>query len=422
MKPPQSDEVSASADSFAEEVIKVRAELTNARSATLLQLFNFLVERSQDERAPKEIEIALAVFGRDGASDTATSLDSGVRVYVHRLRKRLGDFYAGKTGPKLEIPKGEYRIILITPAEEAPEEEKPAEASAAPPPAAPTAAGPSLASLFAILLVLISGGFGLWLLWSSVRVEPLGHKLRATAFWQPLGTGPAQLVVGDTFLIAETEDQREIQRMALEPGIRSRENLGSYLQTHPEAFYRLYDLDLNFAPVGTTVAAWEVQNAISRFRANSSGHVPLIPASRLTAGMLDDTDIIYVGRFANLGQVAPLLAQISGVQAGEAYNVLTDRSSGKRFVATIDPGQPGAQVDYGYIASLSAPLGQRIFIIAGIGDTAVRNMAALVGNPEQLRSLEAEAGIHGNYEALFEIKANGDLALSRNSLLTRSIR
>ncbi len=420
MNLPQSDEVSASADSFAEEVIKVQAELTNARSATLLQLFNFLVERSQDERAPKEIEIALAVFGRDGAGDTAASLDSGVRVYVHRLRKRLGDFYAGKTGAKLEIPKGEYRIILVTPAEAVPFEQPTEEP--APPPVPQKAAPLSFASLLAILLVLISGSFGLWLLWSSVRVEPLGHKLRATAFWQPLGTGPAHVVVGDTFLIGETEDQRDIQRMVLEPGIRSRENLGSYLQTHPEAFYRLYDLDLNFAPVGTTVAAWDVQNAIGRFRANSSGHVPLIPASKLGAEMLDNANIIYVGRFANLGRVAPLLAQISGIQPGEAYSVLTDLPSGKRFVATIDPGQPGGQVDYGYIASLVTPLGQRIFIVAGIGDTAVRNMAALVGNPEQLRSLEADAGIHGNYEALFEIKATGDLALSRNNLLVRSIR
>lgn len=418
----QPDDAAASVALFNEEVAKIRTELTSARSATLLQLFNFLVERSGDERAPKEIEIALAVFGRDGAGDAISqSLDSGVRVYVHRLRKRLGDFYAGKKGPKLEIPKGEYRIILVAPPL-APESAPPEQEPEAEPQPADGVQMRRLAGTLAVLLALCAGSVGLWFLWSSVRIEPAGQKLRATAFWQPLGGGPAHLVVGDSFLIAETEDQRDVQRMVLEPGIHSRENLGTYLQTHPEAFYRLYDLDLNFAPVGSTIAAWDVQRAIRRFRANDTGHVPLIPSSRLGAEMLGTENIIYVGRFASLGRLAPPLSQVSKLRLGDGYNELIDIPSGKHFVSDIDSTQaPGMRIDYGYIASLPAPLGKHIFVIAGIGDTAIQNMASLVSNPEQLRAIETSAGIHGNYEALFEVKVMDDVALNRDTILIRAL-
>jgi hypothetical protein len=420
MTDPQQDDAPASVALFNEEVEKIRAKLTTTRSATLLQIFNFLVERSNDDRAPKEIEIALAVFGRNRTGDAISQpLDSGVRVYVHRLRKRLADFYAGKTGAKLEIPKGEYRIVLVAQA--------PASESAVPDrePEPQPASGfdaRRLLGLLPVLPALFIGGLGLWFLWSSLRIEPSGQKLRATAFWQPLRGGPTHLVVGDSFLIAETENQRDVQRMVLEPGIHSRENLGTYLQTHPEAFYRLYDLDLNFAPVGTTIAAWDVQRAIDRFRVNDTGHVPLIPASRLEPDMLETEDIVYVGRFASLGRLAPLLSQVSQLRLGDRYNELVDMPSGKHFVSDIDSAQaPGMRTDYGYIASLSAPLGKHIFVIAGIGDTAIQNMASLVSNPEQLRAIEAGAGIHGHYEALFEVKVMDDVALTRNTILARAL-
>ena len=95
---------------FEAETARFREILAKGRSATQLALFDLLVERSRDPRSPKEIEVALALFGSVATHDAGS--DSGVRVYVHRLRKRIDEYYLARTGPRLVIPKGEYRIAL----------------------------------------------------------------------------------------------------------------------------------------------------------------------------------------------------------------------------------------------------------------------------------------------------------------------
>ncbi|WP_148293920.1 hypothetical protein [Azospirillum sp. B4] len=423
VKVPRSGDTPVSASAFEEEVAKFRVALTAARSAALLQLFDFLVERSNDDRAPKEIEIAFAVFGRNGDPGAMSqSLDSGVRVYVHRLRKRLHDFYADQPGPKLEIPKGEYRIVLALP---------PDVPAGHPPRLTPENwTWPKLGTrplmvMFGMLLISIVAGFAIWFLgqghWAARETQ---EQLRATAFWRPLAADKeaARLVVGDAFLVAETEDQRDIQRMIQEPGIRSREDLGTYLKTHPDAFYRLYDLDLNLAPAGTVIAAWTVQNAVTRFYPGSPDLVRLVPASKLDADMLETGNLIYVGRFSDLGRVAAPLFQVAHLRPGTSYKELVDSTSGNRFVADLDASQENKPlVDYGYIASLSGPMGQHIFVAAGIGDTAVQNMANLISNPKQLQALESHADIHGDYEALFEIRAINGVALDQRPVFVRPL-
>ncbi|ASG22312.1 hypothetical protein Y958_15255 [Nitrospirillum viridazoti CBAmc] len=423
VKVPRSGDTPVSASAFDEEVAKFRVALTAARSAALLQLFDFLVERSNDERAPKEIEIAFAVFGRnDAPGATSQSLDSGVRVYVHRLRKRLHDFYAGQPGPRLEIPKGEYRIVLAVP---------PGKPDGRAPRLTPgNWAWPKLGTrprlvVLGALLIMTFSGLAFWfpgpVHWAERGDQ---EQLRSTAFWRPLATDEtAQLVVGDAFMVAETEDQREVQRMILEPGIRSRDDLGAYLKTHPDAFYRLYDLDLNLAPAGTVVAAWTVQNAIARSRPDNASQMQLVPGSKLRVDLLGTENLVYVGRFSDLGRVAASIFQTSHLRLGDSYNELVDATSGNRFAADLDALQENKPVvDYGYIASLPGPMGKHIFVVAGIGDAAVQNMAGLVSNSKQLRTIESRADIHGDYEALFEIRVVNGVALSQRPVFVRAIR
>ena len=57
------------------------------------------------------MQIAVDVFGKPEHFDV--SQDATVRVYIHRLRRKLAEFYDGEhaeTATRLVIPKGEYRI------------------------------------------------------------------------------------------------------------------------------------------------------------------------------------------------------------------------------------------------------------------------------------------------------------------------
>ncbi len=92
-----------------------RASGLLGKPGSLSRLFDYLLSRTLADEAPKEIEIAIQVFSKSPGFDV--SQDAVVRVYVHKLRRRLNEFYAkaGSTAVgKLTIPKGEYRIVFET--------------------------------------------------------------------------------------------------------------------------------------------------------------------------------------------------------------------------------------------------------------------------------------------------------------------
>lgn len=398
--------------SFDVETAKFRAVLATGRSAIQLRLFDYLVERSNDQRSPKEIEIALAVFG--GESVHGSTTDSGVRVYVHRLRKRLDEFYAGQTAPRLVIPKGEYRIVLATP--DRPDQRKG--------PLPRVTGGNLTRPFYRVLVAMIGCGLiasAAWLLWPNDRTKPQTAQVRQTTLWEALNDSSSPtIVVGDSFLLAETKDQHNVQRMIMEPDIRSREDLGSFLKAHPESFYRLYDFDLQFAPVGTALAAWDLQNEILSSRSGNR-KVSLIPASALSPEKMRSGHFVYVGRLSSLGSLAAPLFAVSRFRLA-AYNELVDIPSGKRHVADVyHEDDRKTRIDYGYVAMIRGPSGKALRVIAGLGDLATQEMVGLVSHTEELRALEGKVGRHRQFEALFELRTRDGIRIDRRAVLVRAL-
>ena len=98
-----------------EQAARIRTSDALGRSRPMQRLFDFLVACSGDGTTPREVDIAVEVFDRTEAFDV--SQDASVRVYMHRLRQKLDDFYAGegRREPfRLVIPRGDYRLALQT--------------------------------------------------------------------------------------------------------------------------------------------------------------------------------------------------------------------------------------------------------------------------------------------------------------------
>src|SRR4051794_12794108 len=92
---------------------RIRTSGILARSAHLHSLFEYLYRCHISGRTPKELEIAIEGMGREESFDVTQ--DAVVRVYVHKLRRKLDEFYAhqGKDlTHRLHLPKGEYRLVL----------------------------------------------------------------------------------------------------------------------------------------------------------------------------------------------------------------------------------------------------------------------------------------------------------------------
>ncbi|EIZ77196.1 hypothetical protein WSK_4188 [Novosphingobium sp. Rr 2-17] len=60
----------------------------------MLHLFDYVFERSLAGHAPKEVEIAQEVFGKD--AKFGMGADASVPVYVHRLRRKHSSSVTGR--------------------------------------------------------------------------------------------------------------------------------------------------------------------------------------------------------------------------------------------------------------------------------------------------------------------------------------
>lgn len=388
MKPGLPDETKSDFDA---ETARFRAILSKGRSAIQLELFDLLVERSNDLRSPKEIEIASALFYNVEAFDAG-----GVRVYVHRLRKRMNEHYQGKAGPRLVIPKGEYRIVLEADNRSTVPERLPLRVYRW------LAINPALS--FGLALVAFAGlAFTSWSIIQPSRSEPtIGPASAGQALLRaPAGSFNPLIVVGDNMLLAETEDQRSIQRMILNPAIRSRDDFGTYLKSHPETFYRLYDFNLHFASIGAAEAAWGVQGKL--VTENAGLTVEMTPVSALDADQLKSYDVVFVGRLSQLGVLeSPVFAQ-SHLRLA-AYDQLIDATNGSKFEARVYPDDPTRpDVDIGYLAIRNGPTGGRLIVLAGLGDRGTAAMVALLDTPQDLAALRRRLGATRNFEAVFKV-------------------
>ncbi len=388
------------APDLAAEIARVRASGVLGTSGRLLELFDFLVACSLEGRSPKEAEIALAVFGKADAE--ALRDDPVARVYIHRLRKRFDEFYLRngmQAGARLDIPKGDYRIVCVGLTAEA------APASDAGVAEAPAAVSPPRRSrwglIAAALLVLVAGNVGAWALLSG-REGPAA-AMETTSPWRALAEGkrPLTVVVGDYYMFGEYEDQVTLKRLIRDFAINSKEDLVQSQGRVPGGFDRFSDVALQYLPASAAYALADIAPLLSGDR-----DVRVVLASNLEPGQLKTDDIIYVGLLSGLGALRDPVFSRSLFQFGASYDQLIDNKTGKSYVSEAFLAAPGDQMyrDYGFFATFEGPAGNRIAILSGTRDTAVMGVAEAMTQPERVRRVEAATQGERDFEALFEVK------------------
>lgn len=392
MKPEAADETQTA---YEIETARFREVLAKGRSSNQLALFDLLVERSRDRRSPKEVELAIALFGNDAMLDSTAG--SGVRVYVHRLRKRIDDYYHGKEGPRLVIPKGVYRIVL--------QDGEATDSDADLPAWLRRLIGlPPALSIGLVLIACACVAFIGWSLWSTASISTASKSgSRQALLGDAAKLSKPLIAVGDSRLLAETPDQRSIRRMILNPEVQTRDDFSEYLKAHPESFYELFDFDLNFAPIGSVEAAWTVQDRLGLTGGATGETGQLVPVSALSADLLESHDIIYVGRLSQLGILESRVFAQSRFRP-EGYDGLVDVAKRRKFQGQVYRGEGSASAkDYGYLAVRTGSSGRRMIVLAGIGDSGTNAIVDLMKTPHVISALKRKIGGARNFEALFEV-------------------
>lgn len=403
---------------------RVRPTIGSKRSDKLLRLFDFLLDRTIAGRAPTELEIANEAFSIGPVIDTPQ--DATVRVYVHRLRKSLEQSQAAMAPPKLFIPKGEYVLALASEGEEVAPAVEPA----------PTAAPPRrlfrLGRWGGVAAIMLALNAAFWWSFYPRAKSDAPSPLSQTALWRAVSKGerPITLVLGDYYLFAEsaagTGSTQGPRRLVRDPSINGREDLDIYLMERPGERSRVSDYDMRYLPSSVVMSLGELFAALRALEAGTSRRISLIPASQLTTDLLKSTDIVYVGQLSGLGRLLrnPLF-QASGFKVGSTYDELIDGATGRRFQADgglLLADERVARRDFGYIAALPGPSGNHIVIIAGARDAAVRQMAETARSPARLAQLNAEATGAEGVEALYQVRALGNLNINGQMLTARPLR
>lgn len=416
------------------EAANVRRQLeSEGRSQNLLRLFDYLLAHSQDERAPKEIEIAFEVFGKDVSYDT--SQDAMVRVYVHRLRARLDAIYRDTHGPRLTLLKGEYRIALV---------------DDVPPPARESHVAPSVtvsqatddaprsatsshgsAKQFAVLAFILTAlGWSVLFYLRGEYSAPSALSIRTFGKTEERCGAPL-LVVGDSYLFFQSRPGDHSPRLIMRPTIQSAAQLDAIQSVEEASGAQIRDRDDYYMSADSADGVWSLLRAQSVQDHGKVAVPAVLPVSKFTANMLSGGNVIYFGRLDQLGAMHDLVFQASRFTFDSASDTLRDPEHKREFKARMtgaiderdrDPfKRPAFIYDYGYFAQITKPDGCALWVIAGLEDSALPQMARIANEPSQLKALFQQSHGSASFEALYEIRSLGSLRYKSRLLLHHSL-
>ena len=394
-----------------EQARKVAESGALGRSRSYARLLEFLVDCSVAGRTPKEVEIAIEVFGR--GADFDPSQDSMVRVYAHNLRQKLEHYYAteGRAEPlQLSVARGEYRLLLTESGageepEAAPDTPTPERARR---PGWLTAVAGAVLLGFGLLLGLVLGGN------DGEPAQPSGSRyaaLAASPLWQPFFDDdlPVLIVVGDYYIFGELDEQGDVARLVRHFGVNSSRELDDLLMYEPDFQARYMDLDLTYLPRGTAFALLDVLRVL--YTSEKSARVVAI--SELNVADLKSNHVIYVGYVSGLGKLEELVFASSGLAVGDTYDELVSRTTGHMY--TSEGGIPATYRnyrDYSLLSMFPGPGGNQFMIVAGTRDAGLMQTAHALSDAIFLRSLEQErperdSGQAPAFEVLYEVMGYG---------------
>ncbi|HXP28094.1 MAG TPA: hypothetical protein VN891_20065, partial [Steroidobacteraceae bacterium] len=368
---------------------------------------------------PKEIAIAMDVFGK--SPDFDVSQDALVRVYIHKLRKALDEYYASPgnaANSELHIPRGEYRLKVSA---KAPDKTPDLEVPAAPQ-SGRRGVGLRTGALFGAALLV--GAFAMWLWTPRSDVE----RVRASPIWSALlkDDRPIIIVVGDYYLIGETDDSMGVNRLIREYSVNSKNDLDHYVQEHPELADRYMDVGLRYLPISTAFALRDVMVVL----APENRRITVSKMSDIEPSSLKSADIVYIGYLSGMGMLQDLIFAGSRFSVGDSYDEVFDKRTRVSYVSEIgsdimDPPQPTGKEktyhDYGVFEKIRGPGGNTIVVISGTRDAGVTQTAEVFTSAQKLKDLEQKSDVRLSMEALLEVSAVDGVNLN-GKLLAQSNR
>jgi hypothetical protein len=365
------------------------------------KLLNYLADRAARAEVPKEFDISVDVFHKSTSS--ADIADAQTRVHIYKLRARLEAYYAGagkSEAFRLEIPKGTYQLVAT-----------------ANDSVATTDSGTPRRGAWRLYAVsgLLAASLLLNILWLGGFPQETKPSVAHSAMWAALGDSgrPVLVVLGDHFFFGETGSHVRTRDIAI--------NSDAELRSSPSygAKPGLVFETLSYLPRSSMFALQTLLPGVAATPEN----VTLKLVSELTPEDLRTHDIVYVGFVRAMGILRDYYFTRSNFEPDEPlFLSLTESSSGEVF--TRSGPVPQYNRDYGLFARLTGPAGNRIVVMAGIGDVGVSAVVRAMhsdGSDEQGAAVRAAAGIDAGDDFELLIEADGHSRTDLDSMVLRAL-
>lgn len=391
---------------FEREVERLRRAGVPGASGRLRDLFDVLAARGPAAQPLTQAEIASAVFGQDQTdADDAT-----VRVYVHRLRKRIDDFYdrngMGEGGARIELPAGAYRLVLV----------EGASGAAASPGAGDVRPRRRLSRLLPALgVIALLAAFALGAL---LGARP---ERTANAAWAPLVASdrPVLIVLGDYYIFGEIDPVRpEEGRLIRDFRVNSPEDLAALQEAEPGRYGFAEDFGLNYLPFSAAYGLTEIVPML----ADNGKPVSVMASSQLDPDMLNYFDVVYIGLTSGLGVLEDPTFAGSTFALGESYDEIVDSASGTAFVSeeARRVASPAFYRDYAFLTRYTAATGAQVMVVAAQRDTGLRAIAPIAASGQLPAALADAARAPGGFAALYEITGQQGADLDEKLVAARA--
>ncbi|MEO8467581.1 MAG: hypothetical protein ABI640_19830 [Gammaproteobacteria bacterium] len=410
----------AEAQLLREQAQKIASSGALGRSRSYTRLLEFLVDCGAAGRAPKELEIAMEVFGK--GADFDPSQDSMVRVYAHNLRQKLEHYYAtdGRREPQqIALARGEYRVSLTPVVEPVlPVSVPSALSQVTAADAAPQvvmvapAARPRWLPMAAMLGLLVVGvliGFGVAV--SREPPSPSAAAIAASPIWKTLLNDdmPILVVVGDYYIFGERDEHGEVDRLVRDFNVGSRADLDELMKHDPKLATKYMDLDLTYLPTGSAFALVDVLRVLY----TTTKPVHVVSMSEMSDADLKSSHIVYLGYISGLGKLEDFVFASSSLAIGYTYDELRNTETGEMYAS--EAGMPETNRnyrDYALISTFPGPGGNQFLIVAGTRDAGMMQAAHALSDPMFVKTIEearpeAKSTEPPSFEMLYEVTGYG---------------
>lgn len=383
------------------------------RSKNQQKLLEYLLNRelgdveseSAEYKVPKEIEIAVDVFGKNVDFNPAD--DSTVRVNVSNLRKKLENYYLQEGSSEafyITIPVGGYRLVFKKNSNiEHVQSDNLISAPSSIPISnnAPSKAKrwPMLLLIASVLINLVAGVF-----WFNKEPEKSVDIVKKHALWSDFeqSTLPTMIVMGDVYNFSEFDKELNRRRNIIDPAINSDEELQSYLNENPEQPNSTQGYQQSLVTKGSSIA---LKNFLNLFNTVKKTNFRL--ASELSVYQLRSFNIIYIGPLNAMGILEPYFKG-SHFNLDKQKGILANEDQSLTYSSPHNLSE--GYTDYGLFAKVDGPRKNKIYIFSGFSDPSIMQMSWFMSNTGSLLSKEFSKAMnkynlssYNNFEILFKV-------------------